>query len=127
LLPSWHRLDKARNEYNTGEHNSRKHLEVAQYEIDALKKQAKHEDKASKTLAKQHPHLPVVKATEQSGNSVVDAIRDLQSAMVEAMRVNTDRRIEHSTTLHQQSLAYLMAGVYESRELLIVSVSVGFR
>jgi hypothetical protein len=127
LLPSWYRLDKARKEFNAGEHNSRMRLEVAQYEFDTLKKQAKHEDKASKTLAKQHPHLPVVLATEQTGDSVVGAIHDLQSAMEEAMRVNTDRILEQSVANHEQFMTLLMAGMLELRESRIVSVSVGFR
>jgi hypothetical protein len=109
-------LDKARNEFNAGKHNSRKRLEVAQYEFDTIKKQVKHGDKTSKALAKEHPHLPVVQATEQSGDSVVNAIHDLQTAMEEAMRVNTERLIEHSAAQHQQSLSCLMAAICEFRE-----------
>jgi hypothetical protein len=120
-------LDKARDEFNAGKHNSRKRLEVAQYEFDTIKKQEKHWDKASKTLAKQHPHLPVVKATEQSGDSVVNAIHDLQATMEEAMRVNTDRLIEHSAAQHQQSLTCLMAAICELRETRIVSSSAELR
>jgi hypothetical protein len=119
-------LDQARNEFNAGAHNSRKRLEVAQYEFDTFKKQSKHEDKASKTLAKQHPHLPVVQATEQSGDSVVNAIHDLQTSMEEVMRVNTDRLIAHSAAQHQQSLTCLMAAICELRETRIVSSSVEF-
>ena len=90
-------MDKARKEFNAGAHNSRKRLEVAQYKFDTIKKQVKHGDKTSKALAKEHPHLPVVQATEQSSDSVVNAIHDLQSSIKESIRINTARLIEYST------------------------------
>lgn len=127
MLPSWHRLDKARKEFNAGEHNSRKRLEVAQYEFDTIKKQVKHGNKTSNALAKEHPHLPVVQATEQSGDSVVNAIHDLQSALEESIRVNTAQLIEHSTAQYQQSQNILMVAICELRETRIVSYSVGLR
>jgi hypothetical protein len=89
-------LDKAQDKFNASKHNSRKRLEVVQYEFNTIKKQEKQWDKASKTLAKQHPYLPVVKATEQSGDSVVNAIYDLQATIEEAIHVNTDRLIAYS-------------------------------
>jgi hypothetical protein len=116
-------LDKERKEFIAGKHNSRKRLEVAQYEFDTIKKQEKHWDKASKTLAKQHPHLPVVKATEQSGDSVVNAIHDLQATMEEAMRVNTDRLIAHSESMHIQASTCMLLVACELRESRIVSSS----
>jgi hypothetical protein len=120
-------LDQARQEFNAGQHNSRKRLEVAQYQLDLAKKQVKHEDKASKSLVKDHPHLPVIKATEKSSNAVVDAIDELQIGTILTIRENTDRILQQQASLHVEFMELMRVSIHETRELRIVSYSLDFR
>lgn len=63
----------------------------------------------------------MVKATEKSGDTIVDTIQDLQVGIVLAIRENTDRLMAYQSSLHQEFMEVLKASIHETRELRIVS------
>jgi hypothetical protein len=82
LHQDFDRLRQVARLYNDGLFNSKRRLQAEQWQFDLKRKTLNHEVKVFNANAAKHPHAPVVKAVEQTGNKSASLMDSMWGACI---------------------------------------------
>jgi hypothetical protein len=85
--------------YNDGLFNSKHCLQAAQWQFDLKRKTLNHEVKVFNVNAAKYPHALVVKAVEQSGNSLASSALFLRDDLVARLHESDLKQQENTTAI----------------------------
>jgi hypothetical protein len=116
LYHEFDKLAQVARLFNDGLFNSKRRLQAAQWQFDLKRRTLNHEVKVFNKDAAKHPHAPVVKAVEKSGNNSASSALLLRDDLI--------ARIHESDQQHQENTAAILC---ELREMRRVSFSLTLR